>query len=178
MKCPNPKCNEEVQANWKVCPFCQTLINPDSGITPPGGIIDSVVKADRVVMGDYHEASDPSVRQQATYTGMLCPICHRLVKDDWFECPECKRKYIHTIHQDKNSYVCSECAAKAKGNSIITSGEVGIGAVIADRYELKSVVGEGGMGTVFAAIDQKLGRKVAIKLLSGESREEQKGTKK
>jgi len=170
-------CGKEVDANWKLCPYCGTAINPDSGITPPGGIIDSVVKAESVHVGDkhIHEAPDLSKRQQATYTGMLCPICHRLVKDDWFECPECKRKYIHIAHQDKNSYVCSECAAKAAGNEIRTAGEVGIGAVIADRYELKSVVGEGGMGTVFAAIDQKLGRKVAIKCLSGESGEEQKG---
>jgi len=178
MKCPNPNCNRSVQPDWKTCPYCSTPINPDSGITPPGGIIDSVVKADTVHVGDkhIHEAPDPSARQQATYTGMLCPICHRLVAGtDWFECQECKRKYIHIAHQDKNSYACSECAAKAKGESIRTSSEVGIGAVIADRYELKSVVGEGGMGTVFAAIDQKLGRNVAIKCLSGESREEQKG---
>lgn len=176
MNCPNQNCGREIDPEWRLCPYCGTAINSDFGITPPSGIIDSVVKADQVVMGNYNEAPDPSARQQSTYTGMLCPICHRLVVgSDWFECPECKRKYIHVSHQDKNSYACSECAAKEKGNCLISSGEVGIGAVMAGRYELKSVIGEGGMGTVFAAIDQKLGRKVAIKCLSGESREEQKG---
>jgi len=177
MKCPNEKCNQQVQPDWKVCPFCQTPINSDSGVTPPGGIIDSVVKADSVHIGDkhIHEAPDPSKRKSATYTGMLCPICHRLVKDDWFECPECKRKYICLKHQDPKTNKCISCVKKSQSELAISSSEIGIGAVVAGRYKIVSVIGEGGMGTVFKAIDLRLSREVAVKCLSGNDKEDQAG---
>jgi serine/threonine protein kinase len=38
--------------------------------------------------------------------------------------------------------------------------------VVADRYELKSEIGHGGMATVYRAWDRRLGRDVAIKLLA------------
>ena len=41
-----------------------------------------------------------------------------------------------------------------------------IGRVIADKYELVEVIGRGGMGTVFKAIQQNLNRDVAVKILS------------
>ncbi len=41
-----------------------------------------------------------------------------------------------------------------------------IGRVIADKYELVEVIGRGGMGTVFKAIQQNLNREVAVKILS------------
>ncbi len=38
---------------------------------------------------------------------------------------------------------------------------------LADRYELGEVIGRGGMGTVFRAVDSVLGRPVAVKILRG-----------
>ena len=43
----------------------------------------------------------------------------------------------------------------------------GAPAVIAGRYDVERELGQGGMGRVFLAQDRKLGRKVAIKVLSG-----------
>ncbi|MBL8679936.1 MAG: protein kinase [Myxococcales bacterium] len=40
-----------------------------------------------------------------------------------------------------------------------------VGAVLAERYELRRVVGEGGMGTVFEGFDRVLERRVAVKFL-------------
>ncbi|MFD3481864.1 protein kinase [Streptomyces sp. NPDC058665] len=37
--------------------------------------------------------------------------------------------------------------------------------VVADRYEMASLIGQGGMGQVWTAYDQRLGRRVAVKLL-------------
>lgn len=43
-----------------------------------------------------------------------------------------------------------------------------VGDVIAGKYRIESTIGEGGMGTVLAAVDEQLERPVAIKLLLAE----------
>ncbi|MBV70001.1 MAG: hypothetical protein CMH52_01505 [Myxococcales bacterium] len=40
-----------------------------------------------------------------------------------------------------------------------------IGHTIAERYQVKSIVGEGGMGTVYRAVQEPIGREVAVKVL-------------
>jgi serine/threonine protein kinase len=40
-----------------------------------------------------------------------------------------------------------------------------LGSTIADRYKTERLLGEGGMGTVYLATDQLLGRQVAIKMM-------------
>ncbi|KPC92615.1 protein kinase, partial [Streptomyces sp. NRRL F-6602] len=39
------------------------------------------------------------------------------------------------------------------------------GRIIADRYELSTLIGQGGMGQVWTGYDQRLDRRVAVKLL-------------
>jgi eukaryotic-like serine/threonine-protein kinase len=48
---------------------------------------------------------------------------------------------------------------------------VSVGEVIAGKYKLERVLGQGGMGVVFAAVDRELERRVAIKLLLPEHAE-------
>ena len=61
------------------------------------------------------------------------------------------------------------------GNRLILETGL-IGSIIDDRYKIDRVIGVGGMGTVFAALDSLLNRQVAIKILSittpGSSRRE------
>ncbi len=46
------------------------------------------------------------------------------------------------------------------------------GLLIADRYEIKEKIGSGGMAVVFKAIDHKLGRTVALKIMRDEYNED------
>ncbi len=54
-----------------------------------------------------------------------------------------------------------------QGNRIMAAGLLP-GSTFANRYEVKEIVGQGGMGTVFKAVDRELGEVIAIKTLKQE----------
>ncbi len=61
---------------------------------------------------------------------------------------------------------------KAKSRAIASGKAVGPGAVLGDRYELGEVLGEGGYGVVFRALDRQSGAPVAVKVLHDEKESE------
>jgi eukaryotic-like serine/threonine-protein kinase len=78
---------------------------------------------------------------------MICPACH------------------HEI--DEGAEVCFDC-----GHRFVTPTSVTRGSVIANRYEIQSQLGRGGMGIVFKARDRVLDEDVAIKVLRPEVAQE------
>jgi serine/threonine-protein kinase len=53
---------------------------------------------------------------------------------------------------------------------VVDAGDLGVGAVLASRYRLDVVLGEGASSTVYAATQLALGRPVAVKLLHARQR--------
>ena len=82
------------------------------------------------------------------------------------ECTKC-----HTPLPDQSRF-CFACGADQTGGgtATVTSGEIEglqnrLQKVVAGKYELKRMVGKGGMGAVYLAQDLTLEREVAIKVL-------------
>ena len=61
---------------------------------------------------------------------------------------------------DGSWLVCAWC-----GEALSSPAELPVGAVLADRYTLKGILGRGGFGITYEAVDARLGRGVAIKEL-------------
>lgn len=51
---------------------------------------------------------------------------------------------------------------------VAATGMFPLGMLLANRYELKEILGTGGMGVVYRAVDRELGEDVALKTLRGE----------
>ncbi len=49
------------------------------------------------------------------------------------------------------------------------SSEQEIGKIYHQRYQVRKILGEGGMGKVFLALDQKTGKEVAVKIVKDQN---------
>jgi tetratricopeptide (TPR) repeat protein/predicted Ser/Thr protein kinase len=100
------------------------------------------------------------------------------------ECPQCHQSSA------EGSIRCSSCGSLLGGSDVtitnagietnwsratrVESGEISggaillVGSVIGDRYELVKLLGEGGMGAVYKALDRELDRVVALKVIRSE----------
>jgi serine/threonine-protein kinase len=69
-------------------------------------------------------------------------------------CPSCG------THNPEDAVVCSSC-----GGSLTEAPRIRPGAVLGRRYEIKEILGAGGMGMVMKAFDRELEETVAVKVL-------------
>jgi tetratricopeptide (TPR) repeat protein len=102
---------------------------------------------------------------------MECPVCATENSTEASHCGKC-----HTPLPGFNSSetlndatkVWSETTSPPKTKATAAGEDFGPGTVLADRYEIIALVGQGGMGAVYKARDTELDRIVAIKLIRPE----------
>lgn len=78
-------------------------------------------------------------------------------------CPECEKQ--------TDQRRCSECRTTTIPALLLEGGVVvgpQVGMVLADQYEMRELLGEGGMGKVFRGVQLSMDRPVAIKVISRE----------
>jgi serine/threonine protein kinase len=93
----------------------------------------------------------------------VCPKCAREVQNGWRACPACATplKAVNAERETETVFT-----PPASSSSSIEEGRFPAGTILAGRYRVMGLLGQGGMGEVYRAQDQILNQSVALKFLS------------
>lgn len=131
------------------CPHCGQLTTTDSGFCDECGLelgtqaLKPITAAQAMVTGEL---------SKQTSDKLVCPFCGNALRPNARHCPNCGKK----LPRDSAKSVAAE-PTQLPG-SILRPG-----LIIAERYGLESILGEGGMGRAWKAFDRNLNKYVVIK---------------
>lgn len=129
------------------CPHCGQQTSTSSGFCDECGIELQSQALQPVTAADLIASGTLSLESQS-----LCPNCSHPLRANARHCPNCGKKLTHVAQ--------NPVAAEAP-----TDGVLQPGMLIAERYGLEGVLGEGGMGRVWKAFDRNLDKHVVIKTI-------------
>src|SRR5580658_8541319 len=99
----------------------------------------------------------------------LCPKCAAEVRDGWRVCPACATP-LQTGKDAETRTVFHESSSSSTSSA--EEGRFPAGTVLAARYRVLGLIGQGGMGEVYRAYDLILNQAVALKFLGQASMSE------
>ncbi|HXS17315.1 MAG TPA: serine/threonine-protein kinase, partial [Polyangiaceae bacterium] len=107
----------------------------------------------------------------------ICPGCHNQVLKTDRTCSTCGIQLLRnvtTVLPPLSSFPPGAVSGQRisfrprGGEDGLSTADPLIGATVADRYRIISMIGRGGMGVVYKAEHSKIGKVMALKLLTGE----------
>lgn len=132
------------------CPHCHAMTSTETGFCDECGLeltsqaVKPITAAQLMASGTLNVGAK----------GTTCPNCGHALRPNARHCPNCGRKL-----NPQADTAAAPAAAKTDG----PPSALQVGALVAERYGLESILGEGGMGRVWKAYDRHLNKYIVIK---------------
>ena len=179
-----PTCHAEVRDGARFCPHCATqLIEPERVCPDCGAAIPSKARFCRGCGKAIQAAPKPpaSAVSQPAQSKRFCTACGKEISRQAKFCPHCRAQLAsNSLVQPPAvnaaapalaqalpvSPAMAQLASPPPGPAAPSTGKIPTGTLVMGRYAIQAVLGIGGMGAVYLALDNHLNTPVALKEMS------------